>query len=71
MEGQPARPVGAFTRAATTSTARVRLITPIDPGQATVITPHISLTLHHAGHILGFAWARLELTGGRRSCTPA
>jgi metallo-beta-lactamase family protein len=49
----------------------VRLITPIDPGQATVIAPHITLTLHHAGHILGSAWARLELTGGQRCCTLA
>jgi metallo-beta-lactamase family protein len=31
----------------------VRLITPVDPGQAAVIAPHITLLLHHAGHILG------------------
>ena len=49
----------------------VRLITPVDPGQETVIAPHTMLTLHHAGHILGSAWARLESTGGRRSCTLA
>jgi metallo-beta-lactamase family protein len=49
----------------------VRLITPVDPGQAAVIAPHITLTLHHAGHILGSAWAWLEFTGGRRSCTLA
>ena len=49
----------------------VRLITPIDPGQATGVAPHAMLTLHHAGHILGSAWARLEFTGGRRSCTLA
>ncbi|HLK01162.1 MAG TPA: MBL fold metallo-hydrolase [Streptosporangiaceae bacterium] len=47
----------------------VRLITPVEPGQATGIAPDITLTLHHAGHILGSAWARLEFTGGRRSCT--
>ena len=49
----------------------VRLITPVDPGQAVGIAPHTTLTLHHAGHILGSAWARLEFTGGRRSCTLA
>jgi metallo-beta-lactamase family protein len=49
----------------------VRLITPVDPGQVAVIAPHITLTLHHAGHILGSAWARLELADGRRSCTLA
>ncbi len=49
----------------------VRLITPVDPGQAVGIAPHITLTLHHAGHILGSAWARLEFTDGRRACTLA
>ncbi len=49
----------------------VRLITPVDPGQVTLIAPNTALTLHHAGHILGSAWARLELTDGRRSCTLA
>jgi metallo-beta-lactamase family protein len=49
----------------------VRLITPVDPGQAVAIAPHTTLTLHHAGHILGSAWARLEFTDGRRSCTLA
>ena len=49
----------------------VRLITPVDPGQTAVIAPHITLMLHHAGHILGSAWARLEITGGHGSCTLA
>jgi len=49
----------------------VRLFTPVDPGQVHVIAPHTTLTLHHAGHILGSAWARLELAGGHRSCTLA
>jgi len=49
----------------------VRQISPVDPGQVTIIAPHTALTLHHAGHILGSAWARLELTGGHRSCTLA
>ena len=49
----------------------VRLITPVDPGQVTVIAPEAALTLHHAGHILGSTWARLELTDGHRSCTLA
>jgi metallo-beta-lactamase family protein len=35
------------------------------------IAPHATLTLHHAGHILGSAWAQLDLTDGRRSCTIA
>ena len=47
------------------------LITPVDPGQAAAIAPGITLTLHHAGHILGSAWARLELTAGRRLYTLA
>ena len=51
--------------------AAVRLIIPVDPGQAVGIAPHIALTLHHAGHILGSAWAQLEFTGGHRSCTLA
>ncbi len=49
----------------------VRLITPVDPGQVTGIAPQATLTLHHAGHILGSAWARVELTGGHRSYTVA
>jgi metallo-beta-lactamase family protein len=49
----------------------VRLITPVDPGQVTAIAPNAALTLHHAGHILGSAWARLELADGHRSCTVA
>jgi metallo-beta-lactamase family protein len=49
----------------------VGLIAPVDPGQVTVIAPGAALTLHHAGHILGSAWARLELTDGHRSCTLA
>ena len=49
----------------------VRLIIPVDPGQATIIAPHITLTMHHAGHILGSAWAWLEFTGGQHSCTLA
>ena len=49
----------------------VRMMTPIDPGQATLIAPDTALTLHHAGHILGSAWARLELADGHRSCTLA
>ena len=49
----------------------VRLITPVDPGQAVGIAPHATLTLCHAGHILGSAWALLELADGRRSCTIA
>ncbi len=49
----------------------VRLFTPVDPGQVTVIAPHITLTLHHAGHILGSSWARLELAGDHRPCALA
>lgn len=49
----------------------LRLITPVDPGQAIGIAPRTTLTLHRAGHILGSAWARLEFTDGRRSCTLA
>ena len=49
----------------------VRLFTPVEPGQPTAIAPHAMLTLHHAGHILGSAWARLELAAGRRSCAVA
>jgi len=49
----------------------VRLFTPVDKGEVAVIAPHIGLTLHHAGHILGSAWARLELTNGHRACTLA
>jgi metallo-beta-lactamase family protein len=49
----------------------VSLITPVDPGRVTVIAPNAALTLHHAGHILGSAWAQLELTDGHRSCTLA
>ncbi len=49
----------------------VRLITPVDPGQEAVIAPHVTLTLHHAGHILGSAWARLEHIGGHHSRTVA
>jgi metallo-beta-lactamase family protein len=46
----------------------VRLITSVDPGQAVGIAPQATLTLHHAGHILGSAWAQLTFTDGRRSC---
>jgi metallo-beta-lactamase family protein len=49
----------------------VRLITPVEAGQQVGIAPHVTLTLHHAGHILGSAWAQLDLTNGRRSCTIA
>jgi metallo-beta-lactamase family protein len=49
----------------------VRLITPVEPGQQVGIAHHAALTLSHAGHILGSAWALLELTDGRRSCTIA
>jgi len=49
----------------------VRLITPVDPGQTAVIAPHITLMLHHAGHILGSAWAWLQITGNHGSCTLA
>lgn len=49
----------------------VRLITPVDLGQTVSIASRTSLTLHHGGHILGSAWARLEFTDGRRSCTLA
>jgi metallo-beta-lactamase family protein len=49
----------------------VRLITPVDPGRAVRIAPQAELTLHHAGHILGSAWAQLRFTNGRSSCTIA
>lgn len=41
------------------------------PGQATRVAPGITLTPHHAGHILGSAWVLLEFTGRGRSCTLA
>jgi len=43
----------------------IRLIVPTNPGDTTDIAQDVSLTLHHAGHILGSAWARLEFAGGR------
>jgi metallo-beta-lactamase family protein len=49
----------------------VRLMTVIEPGQQVPIAPGATLTLHHAGHILGSAWAYLELTSGGRSCSLA
>ena len=49
----------------------VRLITPVEAGQPVGIAPQVTLTLHHAGHILGSAWAQLDLTDGRRACTIA
>ena len=49
----------------------VRLIVPVEQGQAVGIAPRAMLTLHHAGHILGSSWASLAFTDGRRSCTIA
>ena len=49
----------------------VRLITPLELGHRREIAPQMTLTLHHAGHILGSAWARLEFTDGSRSCSVA
>ncbi len=49
----------------------VRLITPVEPGHEVPVGPGVRLTLHHGGHILGSAWARLTLNGGRRPCTIA
>jgi metallo-beta-lactamase family protein len=46
----------------------VRLITPVDPGQAVSVARQTTLTLHHAGHILGSSWAQLSFTDGRRPC---
>ena len=48
----------------------VRLFTPVEAGQPVDLAPGITLTLHHAGHILGSAWAHLGFTG-HRSCTLA
>jgi metallo-beta-lactamase family protein len=49
----------------------VRLITAIEPGQPAPIASQTTLTLHHAGHILGSTWAYLEFTGSHRSCSLA
>ncbi len=49
----------------------LRLITPAEPGQEVPAAPGVGLTFHHAGHILGSAWARLSVSAGRRSCTIA
>jgi metallo-beta-lactamase family protein len=49
----------------------VRLFTPLEVGQPRTIAPRIALTLHHAGHILGSAWAHLEIAGPGRPCSIA
>ncbi len=49
----------------------VRLITPAEPGRTVGIAPGAAVTLSHAGHILGSAWALLEFSGGRGPCTVA
>jgi len=47
------------------------LITPVSVGQAVAATPEAEVTLHHAGHILGSAWAELTIAGSRGPVTIA
>jgi metallo-beta-lactamase family protein len=49
----------------------IALITQVSPGQPVRVSPGAEVTLHHAGHILGSAWATLTITGGRRAVTVA
>lgn len=49
----------------------VALFTPVDVDEAVPAGPHANVTLHHAGHILGSAWAQLTLARGGGSVTIA
>lgn len=49
----------------------IALITPVGHGQVAAAGPDAQVTLHRAGHILGSAWATVQITGNRGQVTIA